>query len=182
AGTRKSITTWLLKSLQENKPYNELVAELLNPAGETAPEGFLAGVNWRGDINASQTPVMQAAQNSAQVFLGVNLKCNSCHDSFISTWRLKDAYGLASFFSEAPLDIYRCDVKIGEKSSVKFLYPEIGGVDSSATLAERRAAAARLFTCKENKRFARTFVNRIWDRLFGIGLVVSVDDMDRAPW
>ena len=181
-GARESITTWLLKALEDNLPYNQFVSKLLNPVAPGDPKGFLIGVNWRGDVSASQIPPMQAAQNSAQVFLGVNLKCNSCHDSFISTWRLKDAYGLASFFSEAPLDIYRCDVKIGEKSSVKFLYPEIGGVDSSATLAERRAAAARLFTCKENKRFARTFVNRIWDRLFGIGLVVSVDDMDRAPW
>jgi hypothetical protein len=39
-----------------------------------------------------------------------------------------------------------------------------------------------LFTCKQNARFARTFVNRIWDRLFGRGLVPSVDDMDRPPW
>ena len=36
---------------------------------------------------------MQAAQNTAQVFLGVNLKCNACHDSFVSKWKLKDAYG-----------------------------------------------------------------------------------------
>src|SRR5260370_12624789 len=64
AGTRRSITQWLLKSLQENQPYNEFVAQLLNPEGASAPDGFLLGVNWRGDVNASQTPVMQAAQNS----------------------------------------------------------------------------------------------------------------------
>ena len=39
---------------------------------------------------------MQASQNSAQVFLGVNLKCAACHDSFVNKWKLKDAYGLAS--------------------------------------------------------------------------------------
>src|SRR5439155_25928040 len=182
AGTRKSITSWLLKSLQENKPYNELVAELLNPAGETAPEGFLMGVNWRGDINASQTPVMQAAQNSAQVFLGVNLKCNSCHDSFISRWKLKDAYGLASFFSEDKLELVRCDVKLGQFAEAKFLYPELGGVEASQPLPNRRAAAARLFTSAENGRFARTVVNRIWKQLIGRGLVEPVDDMDAEPW
>ena len=31
AGTRKSITGWLLKSLQDNLPYNEFVSQLLNP-------------------------------------------------------------------------------------------------------------------------------------------------------
>ena len=164
-GTRKSITHWLLQSLQENLPFNQFVAQLLNPGGRPAPDGFLLGVNWRGDINASQTPVMQAAQNSAQVFLGVNLKCNSCHDSFISRWKLKDAYGLASFFSDDKLELVRCDVKLGEFAEPKFLYPELGGVDAAASLAERRAAAARLFTGTENGRFARTVVNRIWKRL-----------------
>jgi hypothetical protein len=181
-GARESITKWLLQALEDNLPYDRFVSKLLNPTAPDDPKGFLIGVNWRGDVSASQIPPMQAAQNSAQVFLGVNLKCNSCHDSFISNWKLKDAYGLASFFSETPLDIYRFDVKIGEKSSVKFLYPEIGTADPGSSLSERRAAAARLFTCKENTRFARTFVNRIWDRLFGRGLVTSVDDMDGAPW
>ncbi len=181
-GARESITTWLLRALESNLPYDQFVAKLLNPAEPGDPRGFLIGVNWRGDVSASQIPPMQAAQNSAQVFMGVNLKCNSCHDSFISKWKLKDAYGLASFFSEEPLDIYRCDIKTGEKSETKFLYPEIGSVALNASLAERRAAAARLFTCKEDARFARTYVNRIWDRLFGRGLVASVDDMDRAPW
>ncbi|HKW98600.1 MAG TPA: DUF1549 domain-containing protein [Bryobacteraceae bacterium] len=181
-GARESITTWLLQALETNLPYDQFVGKLLNPAQPGDPKGFLIGVNWRGDVSASQIPPMQAAQNSAQVFLGVNLKCNSCHDSFISNWKLKDAYGLASFFSEGPMDIYRCDVKTGEKSAAKFLYPEIGGVDPNASLSDRRAAAARLFTCKEDIRFARTFVNRVWDRLLGHGVVASVDDMDRAPW
>jgi hypothetical protein len=182
AGTRKSITGWLVKSLHENQPYNKLVAQLLNPAGPSDPDGFLIGVNWRGDINASQTAVMQAAQNSAQVFLGVNLKCNSCHDSFISRWKLKDAYGLASFFSDDKLELVRCDVKMGQFAEARFLYPELGGVDATASLPERRAAAARLFTGREDGRFARTIVNRIWKRLIGRGLVEPVDDMDAEPW
>jgi hypothetical protein len=86
AGTRKSITPWLLRALENNMPFNDMAFALLNPVKPDDPDGFLVGVNWRGDINASQTPFMQAAQNSAQVFLGVNLKCASCHDSFsIST-------------------------------------------------------------------------------------------------
>jgi len=181
-GARESITHWLLPALKTNLPYDQFVAKLLNPAATGDPKGFLIGVNWRGDVSASQIPPMQAAQNSAQVFLGVNLKCNSCHDSFISSWKLKDAYGLASFFSEKPLDIYRCDVKTGEQSAAKFLYPNLGGVDPNASLSERRTEAARMFTCKQNVRFARTFVNRIWDRLLGHGLVRSVDDMDGKAW
>ena len=83
---------------KSNMPYNQFVAKLLNPVAPGDPDGFLIGVNWRGVVNASQTPAMQAAQNTAQIFLGVNLKCNSCHDSFISKWKLKDAYALATYF------------------------------------------------------------------------------------
>ena len=57
---------------------------------------------------------MQASQNTAQAFLGVNFKCNACHDSFVSKWKLKDAYGLAAYFSPEPrLRLYRCDVPQG---------------------------------------------------------------------
>ena len=33
--------------------------------------------------------------------MGVNLKCASCHDSFVSDWTLADAYGLRNL--SAPL-------------------------------------------------------------------------------
>ncbi|MGH9631637.1 MAG: DUF1549 domain-containing protein [Bryobacteraceae bacterium] len=181
-GDRKSITPWLQAALDGNMPYDQMVRSLINPVKEDDPEGFIMGVNWRGAINASQTPVMQAAQNSSQVFLGVNLKCNSCHDSFISKWKLKDAYGMASFFSSEPLELVRCDAKTGEMSSPKFLYPELGSVSPDAPLAEKKAIAAELFTKRENGRLARTFVNRIWERLLGRGLVEPLDDMDAEPW
>jgi hypothetical protein len=181
-GARQSITRWLLKALEDNLAYDDFARALLNPARSEDPAGFLMGVNWRGDVSVSQTPVMQAAQNSAQIFLGVNLKCNACHDSFISSWKLKDAYGLASFFSAEPLEIYRCDISTGEKSSPKFLFPGLPALEPGTTLEERRAAAARLFTMPENGRFARTLVNRIWKRLLGRGLVEPVDDMDAEAW
>jgi len=150
-------------------PYDQMVASLLNPAGKDAPEGFLTGVNWGGETSASQTAPMQAAQNSAQVFLGINLKCASCHDSFVSRWKLKETYSMASFFSKEPLEIYRCDVSTGEKSSPRFLFPELAGAPVGDTIEQRRNMAARLFTARENGRFARTMVNRYWKRLLGRG-------------
>ncbi len=183
AGTRKSITPWLYDALRTNMPYDRFVQKLLNPVAPDDPSGFLLGVNWRGDISASQSPTMQAAQNSAQDFLGVNLKCNSCHDSFISKWKLKDAYGLAAFFSDAEqLELVRCDNRTGQYTGAQFLYPELVGADAPKTPADRKAAVARMFTDKENGRMPRTIVNRLWARLFGRGLVEDVDDMDGEPW
>ncbi len=182
AGTRKSITPWLLGALKNNLPFNQMAFALLNPVKPEDPDGFLTGVNWRGDINASQTPFMQAAQNSAQVFLGVNLKCASCHDSFINKYKLKQSYALAAMFAEtSDLELVRCDAKTGKHTGPEFLFPEVAVKPESDSLADRRKAAALAFTSPENGRFSTTLVNRYWQRLFGRGIVANVDDMDAKP-
>ncbi|HMF77058.1 MAG TPA: DUF1549 domain-containing protein [Bryobacteraceae bacterium] len=181
--TRKSITPWLWNALQKNTPYNQWVTELLNPAKPADPDGFLIGVNWRGTVSASQTPALQAAQNTAQIFLGINLKCNSCHDSFISRWKLKDAYALASYFSpEDKLQLYRCDVAQDQYATANFLYPQLNRTLPSNSIADRRATAATIFTDARNGRMPRTLVNRVWQKLLGRGLVEDVDDLDGEPW
>jgi hypothetical protein len=107
--------------LVTNLPYDKFVAQLVHPA--TNSEGFTKGIVWRGAVNASQVPPMQAAQNISQVFMGVNLKCASCHDSFINDWTLADAHGLASVYAtNAPLEMFQCDKPTGRKSGVKFIY------------------------------------------------------------
>ena len=180
---RQSITPWLLESLRRNRPYDEFVRDLLDPDGRGDPKGFLVGVNWRGETSAAVTPWMQASQNSAQVFLGVNMKCNACHDSFVSRWKLKDAYALAAFFSpDAKLRLYRCDVARDEYTGPQFLFPGLRHTPRSDRLDDRRAAAARLFTDEANGRMPRTVVNRLWERLLGHGIVASSDEMDTRPW
>jgi hypothetical protein len=180
---RKSISDWLFTALKTNVHYDEMVNKLLNPRTPQDPAGFLQGVNWRGTVSASQTPAMQAAQNTAQIFLGINLKCNSCHDSFISKWKLKDAYSLAAYFTEEDrLELYRCDVAQHKYAQAAFLYPELTQTPKSDSQEDRRAAAAAIFTDPRNGRLPRTMVNRIWQRLLGRGIVENPDEMDGEPW
>jgi hypothetical protein len=180
---RKPITDWLRGALTSNLPYDKFVTSLISPSRPGDPEGFLIGVNWRGETSAAVTPWMQASQNTAQVFLGINLKCNSCHDSFISKWKLKDAYSLAAYFAPDPkLQMFRCDVALNRYAEPGFLYPQISHVPASGSLADRRAAAAALFTDRRVGRLPRTFVNRVWQRLFGHGIVANPDEMDGKPW
>ncbi len=179
-GGRKQITPWLYEALKTNKPYDRFVSELVNPTPDS--EGFTNGIVWRGTVNASQTTPMQAAQNVSQVFLGINMKCASCHDSFTSDWKLTDAYGLAGIYADKPLEMVRCDVPLGRIAPVKFLYPELGTVDAAAPRPERLRQLAAALTSKGNGRFARTIVNRIWAKLLGTGLIEPNDEMDRRPW
>jgi mono/diheme cytochrome c family protein len=179
-GGRKQITTWLYSALRTNMPYNEFVAELIHPRPES--EGFTKGIIWRGTVNASQTPQMQAAQNISQVFMGVNLKCASCHDSFINDLTLADAYGLAGVYSDSPLEMVRCDKPLGKTAEPRFFYPELGAFNPHGTKAERTARLAKLLTQPNNGRLSRTLVNRLWQRFFGRGLVEPVDEMEKPAW
>ena len=179
-GGGKKITDWLKKSLIENKPYDQFVRELIDPVNGS--DGFIKGIVWRGTVNASQVAEMQAAQNVAQVFLGLNIKCASCHDSFINDWTLKQTYALASIFSDGPMDIHRCNKPTGEKASPAFLYPELGNIDPKVSRSERVKQLSGIITSPKNGRLARTAVNRLWAIFLGRGLVEPIDEMDNPSW
>jgi hypothetical protein len=179
-GGRKQISSWLFAALAKNMPYDRFVAELVNPTPES--EGFVKGIVWRGVVNASQVPQMQAAQNISQVFLGVNLKCASCHDSFINDWALADAYGMASVYADEPLEMHECDKPNGKKVAARFLYPELGEIPADAPQTERRKRLAEILVSKQNGRLTRTIVNRLWQKFLGRGLVEPVDDLEQAAW
>jgi Protein of unknown function (DUF1549)/Protein of unknown function (DUF1553)/Planctomycete cytochrome C len=179
-GGRQQISAWLYDALISNLPYDRFVAQLVDPV--PGSEGFSKGIVWRGVVNASQTPQMQAAQNISQVFMGVNLKCASCHDSFINDWQLTDSYGMAGIYAEGPLEMVECDRPLGRNAPVKFLYPQLGTVDASLSRAERLKRLAAILTGPQNGRLSRTLVNRIWARFMGRGLVDQVDDMEREAW
>jgi mono/diheme cytochrome c family protein len=179
-GGREQITRWLYDALLTNMSYDKFVADLVNPAKES--EGFTRGIVWRGTVNASQMPQMQAAQNVSQVFLGLNLKCASCHDSFINDWQLSDAYGFANVFSDQPLEIYRCDLPTGKQAATKFLFPQLGEIHATTNKTDRLADLARVLTCPKDGRLTSTVVNRLWSRFFGRGLIEPVDDMQQPAW
>jgi mono/diheme cytochrome c family protein len=179
-GGRRQITGWLYAALLTDKPYDQFVSELVDPP--KASEGFSRGIIWRGSVNASQLPPVQAAQNISQVFLGVNLKCASCHDSFVSNFTLSDAYGMAAIYSDATLELIHCDKPTGKIAAPRFLYPTIGAIDPSAPREQRLAILARIITAPQDGRLPRTIVNRLWQRLLGRGLVEPVDDMEKPAW
>ncbi|PZV83598.1 putative membrane protein [Algoriphagus aquaeductus] len=177
---RFAITDWLYTSIRDNKPYDQFAKELLNPNEKS--KGFIEGIRWRGTVNASQRTEMQAAQNVGQVLLGLNLKCASCHDSFISDWKLEQAYAFANIFADSTLEVSRCEQPTGKLAQTKILWEELGAIDSLATKAEKLRQLADQLVQPANGRMYRTVVNRIWKQLMGRGMVEPVDEMDNAPW
>ena len=180
-GGRKQVSGWLYQSLIDNKPYDQIARELIAPPSSES-RGYIDGIRWRGEVSAGQTVEIQFAQSVGQSFLGINLKCASCHDSFIDRWKLSEAYGLAAIYSSRPLDIHRCDKPTGEMAQASWLFPELGQVDAAAPPAERLSQLAGLMTHPENGRFTRTIVNRLWAQLMGRGIVHPLDAMQTEPW
>ena len=180
-GGRTQISGWLYSALLTNMRYDQFATELINPPTPDSA-GFSKGISWRGTVNASQTPAMQVSQIVSQVFLGINLKCASCHNSFVSTWKLADSYGMAGVYSDGPLEMVRCDKPTGHIAPIKFLYPQLGSIDGTAPRAKRMGQLAAALTSPSDGRFARTFVNRLWAKMMGRGLVEPTDEMDNRPW
>ncbi|MPY90366.1 MAG: DUF1553 domain-containing protein [Luteitalea sp.] len=177
---RYPITSWLYDALVRNKAYDDMVRQLVSP--DESSEGFIKGIQWRGAVNASQRTEMQAAQNISQSLMGLNLKCASCHDSFVSNLTLDQAYAFANIFADSDLQIARCDIPTGRMARTGFIYPELGDVDGTLPKEERLKQLAAVLTSTKNGRLYRTIANRYWKQLVGRGLIEPVDEMDNLPW
>ncbi len=179
-GGRKQITPWLHRALVDNIPYDRFVRELVAPTD--ASRGFIDGIVWRGEVNSSQTQPIQFAQNVGQTFLGINLKCASCHDSFVDRWKLQETYDLAAVMAPDTLELFRCDKATGTFASPGWPFKELGAIDGAKPPAERLEQLARLMTDPGNGWLSRNLVNRIWAKLMGRGLVHPVDSLRTRPW
>ncbi len=180
-GGRRQISAWLYESLITNKPFDQFVKELIAPPSNEST-GFIDGIKWRGEVSAGQTVEIQFAQSVSQALLGINLKCASCHDSFIDRWKLDESYGLAAIYSERPLEIHRCDKPVGRTAKASWLFPEIGNVNPTAPREQRLKQLAGLMVHPDNGRTPRTIANRLWAQLMGRGIVHPLDAMQTEPW
>jgi hypothetical protein len=172
---------WLKNELVRNVPLDQFVHDLL--AGDFF-EQYGKSIAPTGEVASHvDIPEMQLSTTLSQVFLGIQLKCASCHDSFVDRWKLQDAWGLAAAIGDTHFDIYRCDLPTNQTAVPRFPLEGLGEIDASASKQQRRLRVADLMTKPQNGLFARTMVNRIWARLLGRGLVEPLDEMmEHEPW
>ena len=177
AGSRPNLRPWLAENLKQNRPYDEMVAELIDPTS-TGPTAPLA----RGWIqNADHTETAQSAAYVAQVFMGTAVKCASCHNHFLNPeWPQKKFMGYASYFTPQNMEVIRCEVHEGEFVPPTFLFNQPSARNAAAHTPldqdHRLQQVSRLIVDPENPRFATCLVNRLWKRYFGLGLVEPADD------
>jgi Protein of unknown function (DUF1553)/Protein of unknown function (DUF1549) len=181
--TRGSYREWLLSSFERNRPYDVMVAELIDPTmpGRRPPETEdVLGRTYPIDYvrNGDHTATLQTAADAAQVFLGTSMKCASCHDHFENDeWPQDRFLAFAGLFAPADLEKIRCESKTGQTVAARFPFELPGVTDAVPTdvTARLRLVVAGI-TDPANPRFARAIVNRLWKRYFGLGLFEPVDD------
>jgi hypothetical protein len=180
---------WIDRCLNKNEPWDKVVSTLLTAVGD--PNDIETGgpVNYVMD---TFEPNVQAEQ-TAQRFLGLRIRCAQCHDHPFDVWTQDAYYGLASFFAKVqrtgrgammgrPTVTINPDGKVVHLRTKQPVEPRLldGRAVAVPAKDDPRKVLASWMTAPENPYFARATANWVWSQLFGKGLVDPPDDMSRA--
>ncbi len=174
---------WLMGSLHENKPYNQLITELVTARGEIAHNPASA---WFRNV----TDQKERLQDTAQVLLGVRLQCAECHHHPYEKWSQQDYYGFSAFFSrvgkkktdvpgeEAVFHNVGLATAKNPKSGQDVKPKPLGGEELNIDPEDDpRLDLASWMTSESNPFFAKMLVNRYWKHFFNRAIVEPEDDM-----
>ena len=175
---------WLTEQLHNNRPYDEVVREMI------ADRGLWTGVPQVNFITAAvhedKIDVNKLAGRTVRAFLGQRIDCAQCHDHPFADWKQSQFEGIAACYHRVSIspvgveDNQKEPYKVQDRKTLKDreitpavpfyseLFPEDG------TEWQRLATWV---THPENRQFERATVNRIWGLMFGKPWVDPVDDL-----
>ena len=177
---------WLRESFRQNKPYDQLVREIVLAQGNTHRLG--PAVIYRDRREPAELTTM-----FSQLFLGVRLDCAKCHHHPNEKWSQEDFYRMAAFFSPLKTKGGGISAPISGGNETFFAtagavmkHPVTGEVlppqppDGPAAVVpdkeDPRVALADWMLDPANPFFAKAMSNRVWAQFFGKGIVDPVDD------
>jgi hypothetical protein len=183
---RRRFVSWLADQLHMNRPYDEIVADLIASDGLWTSKPATNFITVTIQPDAGKGPdANQLAARTSRAFLGVRLDCAECHDHPFSKWKQADFQSLAGFFGQTanslrgirdadrPAEIE--DPLSGEPKTVTADVPF--AADALPVDGTPRVRLAQWVTDPRNRAFARAAVNRVWAQLFGRPLVEPIDDI-----
>jgi hypothetical protein len=188
---------YIRESVASNKPYDRFCYELLTGTGSNVENPAAAYFKILRDPDA-------AMENTTHLFLAVRFNCNKCHDHPFERWTQNQYYELSAYFTQVtrredpkfkgrktegtavrgPLPEVEIieDGKVGEIKNARtgenavarfpFIHP-----GTPKTEGSRREQLAKWITSKENPYFAKSYVNRLWSYLLGVGIIEPIDDI-----
>ncbi|MDH3716948.1 MAG: DUF1549 domain-containing protein, partial [Planctomycetota bacterium] len=188
---------WIRDEVAGNTPYDQFARKILT-AGGSNRENPAASY-----YKVLRDPV-DIMENTTHLFLAIRFNCNKCHDHPFERWTQNQYYETAAYFARVGL---KKDPASGEQKirgtaveGAKPLYEVVfdkpqGEVVHDRTKvvtppefpfeckfeasdeAPRRQQLAAWITSPDNPYFARSYVNRLWGYLFGVGIIEPIDDI-----
>lgn len=192
----KSLRDYIRKAIADNMPYDKFAYSILTASGSNAANGPASY------YKVLRTPDA-AMENSTHLFMAIRFNCNKCHDHPFERWTQDQYYNLASYFAQVsrnrdpkypgniggsavdgavPVVEIIADTtsgevrheRTGETAKPKFPF-EIKTMPD--VKKPRRVQLAEWTTSKENPYFAKSYVNRLWSYLMGVGIIEPIDDI-----
>ncbi len=189
--------TWIKEEVAKNTPYDEFVRNILTASGSNKDNPAASYYKVLREPTATM-------ENTTHLFLAVRFNCNKCHDHPFERWTQDQYYQTSAYFAHLDLqadpkagnqkiggtdveiakplyeiitDNGRAEVKhdrTGAATAPKFPYETKAEASPEAT---RRQQLAAWITTPTNPYFARSYVNRIWGYMFGVGIIEPIDDI-----
>lgn len=176
---------WLNAAFTANKPWNQMVTEILTADGFQDENGAVTFLMTHQSLD-------EITDRVAKVFLGAHLQCAQCHNHPFQDWKQDEYWELAAFFKNVRPQYAKVDkverYGVSERGDRKVIMtPASMKVVPAGFLREATAKLddaepalpvfADWLTSPKNPWFARAFVNRTWRQFFGRGLVEPIDDL-----
>mgnify|MGYP000224075007 CR=1 FL=1 len=188
---------WIRQHIATNTPYDEFCYQVLAAEGSNKENPAASYYKILRDPD-------MIMENTTHLFLGVRFNCNKCHDHPFERWTQDQYYETAAFFGRVGLkrDPNNKDGNIGgtavegakplwevvfDKDAGEITHDRTGEVTAPLFPYDRdiqiegelsrREKLARWITSPENDYFARSYVNRVWGYLMGVGLIEPLDDI-----
>ncbi len=191
---------WLTGQIRVNRPWDEVVTELLTATGSSLQDGHVTLALAHAD-QFRISPVELAGEVS-RIFMGIQIQCAECHDHKTDNWTRSQFHEFAAFFAggvarrEGEPGAYRGFAISTSRAVPHYSMPDLEDPGRSIpvepaffltepavampfelTPGQRREVAASYVVGVDNPWFARAFVNRVWYELMGWAFFLPVDDL-----
>ena len=198
---RAALANWMRRQFAENRPWNEVVYDLVTATGSNKENG---AVNFAlahlGNPNRPGEKAVNLTSFTTRLFLGQQIQCTQCHDHPTNDWKQKDFWGINAFFLGLSIEEVR---KAGRNGAEVYDHTDLNDEPTSAYVAyerrnaymeiafptyldgrkigqgpdvNRRQELGKFLADPGNDQLARAFVNRMWGHFLGRGFVQPVDD------
>jgi hypothetical protein len=193
---KRRFTAWLSAEFHQNRPYGEIVRQMIAERGLNTDKPAVNFVAATYDEAKEGPDAEKLAIRVTRAFLGLRIDCAQCHDFHdrnhpkydaageeVPTWKQTEFQSLAAFFGQTRHVVTHVTDGAGVyeyEDRVKGVRHQIG--EAVPFLSEllpaggtRRERLAAWVTDPRNIHFSRATVNRVWAMMFGRPLLRRVE-------